>query len=230
MDTPQVSPELEALAALLEPRRRRLYRFLERQPDAVSRDQAAAALGISRSLAAFHLDKLVVAGLLETEYRRLSGRSGPGAGRTSKLYRRSRQQVSLSLPHRDHELLARLLAESTISDPIDEAIFESAREYGRTLGTKARNRDRVPPAPAQLLTSMEGILDDLGFEPYRSSAAELRLRNCPFDPLSREYTPLVCGVGQAVMTGVAEGVGQDRLQVRREPHPDRCCGVISLSS
>jgi predicted ArsR family transcriptional regulator len=230
MDVPGVPPELEALAALLAPTRRQLYRYVERHAEAVGRDEAAAALGISRSLAAFHLDKLVGVGLLETEYRRLSGRTGPGAGRTSKLYRRARQGVSLSLPQRDFELLARLLAESATPDGTAGLNLEAARGYGRTLGRQAGTSSRGPVAPAQLLASVEAVLDKLGFEPYRSSATEVRLRNCPFDPLAREYTPVVCGVGQAVMTGVAEGVGEDRLQVHREPHPDRCCGVITLSS
>src|SRR5438132_924455 len=101
--------DLERLAMLREPTRNRLYEFVERQAHPVSRDEAAAAIGITRELAAFHLDRLVDVGLLRAEYRRLGGRTGPGAGRTSKLYRRSRHQVQVSLPHRDHELLARLL-------------------------------------------------------------------------------------------------------------------------
>jgi predicted ArsR family transcriptional regulator len=230
MDAPGVPPALEALAVLLEPRRRQLYRYVERQPNAVSRDQAADALGISRSLAAFHLDKLVGAGLLEADFRRLTGRSGPGAGRTAKLYRRSRLDVSVSVPHRDFELLARLLAESASSDRTDAPGLEPAMTYGRTLGTQARERDHGPTTPARLLATMEGVLDDLGFEPYRASAVEVRLRNCPFDPLARQHTPVVCGVGQALMEGLAEGVGEDRLHVRREPHPDRCCGVITAAS
>lgn len=229
MDVPPIPPELEALAALLEPTRRQLHRYVEHQADAVSRDEAAEALGISRSLAAFHLDKLVGVGLLETEYRRLSGRSGPGAGRTSKLYRRSRHHVALSLPSRDHELLARLLAEAASSDGLEDAGLEPARDFGRRLGREARTPNRAADTPSQPLESMETVLDGLGFEPYRSSATEVRLRNCPFDPLARDYTPVVCAVGQALVAGIAEGVGDDRLQVHREPHPDRCCGVITLS-
>ena len=228
MDVSAVPRELEALASLLEPNRRQLYRYVEHQSDAVSRDEAAEALGISRSLAAFHLDKLVGVGLLDTEYRRLSGRSGPGAGRTSKLYRRSRQQVAFGLPRRDHELLARLLAESATSDGTLGASDEPAHNYGRALGRRARKHSRVSAA-SQSLASIEAALDALGFEPYRSAATEVRLRNCPFDPLAREFTAVVCGVGQALISGIAEGLGEDRLQVRREPHPDRCCGVITVS-
>jgi predicted ArsR family transcriptional regulator len=228
MDMPRVPRELEAMAALREPTRRRLYQYVERQTNAVSRDEAAEAIGISRALAAFHLDKLVELGLLEAEYRRLSGRSGPGAGRTSKLYLRSRNQLSVSLPHRDHELLARLLASSFDSNAQDSPAAEPAREYGMSLGRRARKRLRGAPGPARLLDCVEDVLERLGFEPYRASPSEVRLRNCPFDPLSRVHTPLVCGVGQALFTGVAHGVGAKELRIGRQEQPDRCCGVITL--
>jgi predicted ArsR family transcriptional regulator len=225
MEMPRIPPELEAIAALREPNRRRLYQYVERQPRAVSRDEAAEAVGISRALAAFHLDKLVGLGLLKAEYRRLSGRSGPGAGRTSKLYRRSRHHFAMSLPHRNHELLARLLAQS--SDAASPAGPDPAREYGRSLGRRARKRIRGRTESAQLLECVEAVLETLGFEPYRVSQAEVRLRNCPFDPLARLYTPLVCGAGQGIIRGVIQGVGAD-LHLHREEQPDRCCGVVAL--
>jgi predicted ArsR family transcriptional regulator len=227
---PRVPRELEAMAALREPTRRRLYQFVERQGDAVSRDEAASEIGISRALAAFHLDKLVELGLLKAEYRRLSGRSGPGAGRTSKLYVRSRNQLSVSLPQRDHELLARLLAASFDPSAQDSPAVRPAREFGVSLGQRARRRLRGDPGPARMLECVEDVLERLGFEPYRASPSEVRLRNCPFDPLSRLYTPLVCGVAQALVTGITQGVGATALRVGRLQQPDRCCGIVSLPS
>src|SRR5215213_10815912 len=91
---------LAAVAALGDPLRRRLYRFVSTQDHAVSRDEAAEAVATTRSAAAFHLDRLVQDGLLETEFRRLSGRQGPGAGRPAKLYRRSHGEIAVSLPAR----------------------------------------------------------------------------------------------------------------------------------
>jgi predicted ArsR family transcriptional regulator len=226
MEMPRL-PELEVMAALRERNRRRLYLFVAGQPRAIGRDEAAQAVGISRELAAFHLDKLVGLGLLKAEYRRLSGRSGPGAGRTSKLYRRSRHQFRFSLPHRDHELLARLLAESADSRGRISGDAGPAREYGRLLGGRARKRMRGHPEPAGLQECVTAVLEKLGFQPYRASSAEVRLRNCPFDPLARLYTPVVCGVGQAVISGVIQGVGAD-LRLSREEQPDHCCGVLTV--
>ena len=228
MKVPPVRPELEAIAALRDPNRRRLYQYVERQPRAVSRDEAAEAVGVNRALAAFHLDKLVGLGLLKAEYRRLSGRSGPGAGRTSKLYRRSRHEFAVSVPHRDHELLARLLAGSFEAGAGVSPHAETARVYGRSLGSRARTRMQGDPEPARLVQCVEAVLESLGFEPYRASPGEVRMRNCPFDPLSRLYPPLVCGIGQALMSGIVQGVGADPLRVWRDEQPDLCCGVISL--
>jgi predicted ArsR family transcriptional regulator len=218
---------LEVVATLRDPTRRRLYRYIERQPAAVGRDEAAKSVGVSRALAAFHLEKLVGVGLLKPEYRRLSGRSGRGAGRTSKLYKRSARQVELSLPERHYELLARLLAEAITSDQPTSLGKGPARDYGRALGARARQRLRRPRRPARLLQCLEDVAEALGFDPYRDSNDAVRLRNCPFDPLSRLYTPVVCGVTQAILSGVVEGLEADQLTVTREMNPNRCCGVVS---
>jgi predicted ArsR family transcriptional regulator len=220
-----IERDLEVIATLREPTRRRLYEYIEQQPRAVSRDEAAEAIGVQRALAAFHLEKLVDAGLLKPEYRRLSGRSGPGAGRTSKLYRRSRRRFEVSIPRHNHELLARLLAES-IQSPSAEAVDGSAaHEYGRSLGVRARKRAGARASARRLVGCVEDVIDELGFESYRSGD-DIRLRNCPFDPLSRTYSPVVCSVGQALLKGVVDGVALDSQLVTREVRPDRGCGVV----
>ena len=226
---PQRSLErsLEVMATLRDPTRRRLYRYIERQPAAVGRDEAAKALGVSRALAAFHLEKLVGVGLLRAEYRRLSGRTGRGAGRTSKLYKRAAQQFEVSLPERRYDILARLLAESIGARQSTSPDAQPAYEYGRALGLRSRRRLREATQPAQLLQCVEDVAEKLGFDPYRDASDRVRLRNCPFDPLSRLYTPLVCGVAQAILTGVVEGLGSDQLTVGREMRPERCCGIVS---
>jgi predicted ArsR family transcriptional regulator len=218
---------LEAVAALRDPTRLRLYRYIERQPAAVSRDEAARVVGVSRALAAFHLEKLVGVGLLRPEYRRLSGRTGRGAGRTSKLYTRSARQFELSLPRRHHDVLARLLAESITLSESSTPETEPAHAYGRAIGSRAHQRFRGRRSPARLLRCVEDVAETLGFDPYRDSSDAVRLRNCPFDPLSRIYTALVCSVAQSILTGVVEGLGADQLMVSREMSPERCCGIVS---
>jgi predicted ArsR family transcriptional regulator len=226
MGRSRLERQLAAISALREPTRRRLYKYVERQPRAVDRDEAAQAIGVSRALAAFHLDTLVRLRLLKAEYRRLHGRSGPGAGRTSKLYRRSRHQFEISLPHRNHELLARFLAGSHGRDATNSAAPDAAREYGRSLGRRARQRIRGRVESQRLLRCVEDVLESLGFDPYRGDSGEVHLRNCPFDPLSRLYTPVVCGIGQALVRGVVDGVGPEHLRTALDEQPDRCCSVL----
>jgi predicted ArsR family transcriptional regulator len=223
--------DAETIASLREPTRRALYDYVERQPGPVSRDEAAGALGLTRPLAAFHLDRLVEAGLLTADYRRMSGRRGPGAGRPAKLYRRSRRLVEVSLPRRDHKLLAGLLASAMAQPGREASAAEPARDFGRSLGSRARRRlrSRVPAAP-RLAECVEDVLETIGFEPFHAPSGELRARNCPFDPLSKRFTTVVCGAGQALVGGVIEGVGADHLGVTREEHADRCCVVVAARS
>src|SRR3712207_916456 len=150
-----------AVAALAEPTRRRLYDHVVRQPAPVSRDEAAAALGVPRPTTAFHLDRLVSDGLLDVHYERRSGRTGPGAGRPAKLYRRSECSVSVSLPERRYdlagELLASALAEAEGSGERPGAVLER-RAFGRgrelAAGVGEGGRDAVLR-----------VLEKQGFEP-----------------------------------------------------------------
>ena len=98
--------DLTSLKALGSPIRMRLYEFVAAAGRAIGRDEAAEAAGISRSLAAYHLDHLAEAGLLRTSYARRSGRSGPGAGRPAKLYERGPDELCVQLPARDDTLLS----------------------------------------------------------------------------------------------------------------------------
>jgi predicted ArsR family transcriptional regulator len=230
-DTPRDRAEapIEAVAALREPVRRGLYAYVERQTRPVGRDEAAGAFGVSRSLAAFHLDRLVEVGLLTAEYRRPAGRTGPGAGRPAKLYRRSRRRLSITLPRRDHELLASLLAASLppIDDPSNGSL-DSAQETGRALGARARKRIRGKPRTS-LLECVSDVLEEIGFEPYEGAGHEIRTRNCPFDPISRRFTGVVCDAGVALVKGIVDGVGAE-VSVTRHERSDQCCVVIEAGA
>jgi predicted ArsR family transcriptional regulator len=225
---PTFAERLEALASLREPIRRRLYQYVARALAPVSRDQAADAVHISRAMAAFHLDKLVELGLLRATYRRVSGRAGRGAGRPSKLYSRSRREFSVTLPRRDHELLARLLAE-TAAGAVVIAPDEDAQRFGRSLGARARTRVSSRATPQRLSRCVEDVLEALGFDPFPAVSGDVITRNCPFDPLSRRYPAVVCRSAIAIVRGVIEGVGTDALTVRRDERPDRCCVVLGRS-
>jgi predicted ArsR family transcriptional regulator len=218
-----LSRRIEAVATLRDPRRRRLYDYVIGQPGAVSRDQAAATLRVSRPAAAFHLDKLVSAGLLEVEYRRLSGRTGPGAGRPSKLYRRTGRRLAISLPPREHELLATFLAGSIDAGDGPIRRIAAAREFGESLGARARRRIRGALTPERRLECLERVLERVGFAPGRVGDVSVRMRECPFEPLSRRFPEIVCGAGISLVEGIVAGVEADDVRVGREPQRETCC-------
>ena len=225
--------QVASISALAEPARRALYLFVAGQPEPVSRDQAAAGTGLPRHTAKFHLDRLVEEGLLATEFRRLSGRRGPGAGRPSKLYLRSRSAVAVTLPERHYDLAAQILAgavERAADDnvPVLDAVEKTAAEAGRRLGGGPEASGTAPvaqPGSAPTAQAVAAVLTSQGYEP-RLDGDSVVLANCPFHDLARAHTTLVCGMNLALITAVLDGIGADRLTARLEPAEGRCCVTI----
>src|SRR5262245_21811053 len=106
-----------AVATLDDPIRKAVFDLVSRSPVPVGRDAAAEALGVSRRVAAFHLDRLAEQGLLDFEFRRPPGRGGPGAGRPAKVYRRADGEVAVSVPERHYDVVVELLA-AAVSESI----------------------------------------------------------------------------------------------------------------
>ncbi len=220
------SDDIEAVALLDEPIRRALYEWVVAQRDAVGREAAAAAVGVSRSLAAFHLDRLVRESLLTPEFRRLSGRTGPGAGRPAKLYRRGAREFAVSLPDRDYETAARLMAESLGSLEPDgslHALRTSARRTGLAVGAVARDEAGPLPGQARLRKALLSTLEARGYEPHEVEAGEIRLGNCPFQALVADHRDVVCGMNVALAEGILTGLGGGALEARLDPKPGSCC-------
>jgi predicted ArsR family transcriptional regulator len=188
-------------------------------------------MGIARSVAAFHLDRLVADGLLATEYRRLSERRGPGAGRPAKLYRRAERELSVSLPARRYDLAAKLLA-SAVDEAIRtgadvaDALGRIAGAHGRRLGRRVRELAGQRPSRRALLDAALVVLADEGYEP-RADGREVRLANCPFDALVDEQRDLVCGMNNDLLCGMAAVVGENLLTARLEPSSGNCCVRLS---
>jgi predicted ArsR family transcriptional regulator len=217
MPQPELDRRLTALASLGDPLRRALYRSVTSRDGGVGRDEAAAAVGVSRALAAYHLDKLVEAGMLETRFERRTGRRGPGAGRTAKLYLRSASPVEVALPARDYELMAGLLARAVEADPsggAGSALDRAARAMGAEVAAERGDDAEVA-----------SVLDDRGYEPYQDQGV-LRLRNCPFGRLAEAHRDLVCHANLAFMEGLLDGLGRGGLRAVLEPRPGRCCVAL----
>jgi predicted ArsR family transcriptional regulator len=216
---------MAAAAVLTDDLRRRMYAFIRRADGPVSRDEVAAEVGISRKLAAFHLDKLAAAGLLRTSFARPGGLRR--AGRTPKRYEPAEVDVQVSIPPREHALLAGILVSamnSTADDAAAQAAFGEASERGRALGQAERTAARPGRLGAErALTVASGFLERSGFEPVRAAPTKVLLHNCPFHPLAAQAPELVCGINHAFLTGFLDGLGAVSATAVLNPGAGHCC-------
>jgi predicted ArsR family transcriptional regulator len=206
--------QLDRVAALAEPVRRRLYEVVAAAGEPVDRDTAAQRAGIGRPLAAFHLDRLVSAGLLEVEFRRRSGRAGPGAGRPAKFYLRPLDRdVSIELPPRSYDMAAEILATGVErAGRAKPAVLEAARERGQAMAA-------TPEAANGLLP----MLETQGYEPFLAEDGVVRLRNCPFHALVGDHRELTCALNHALLDGAVQAVEGSGYRAVSQPRDGLCC-------
>jgi predicted ArsR family transcriptional regulator len=220
--------QVNSVAALGEPVRRELYRYVVAQSEPVSRERAATGVGVAHHVAKFHLDKLEEDGLLEVEYRRPPGRTGPGAGRPAKLYRRSARHIAVSLPERRYDLAGHVLAEAVDAAqraglPLDHLISEAAHAAGAALAEQADSR------PADPLGALTEALAANGYEP-RLADDRMTLANCPFHDLAASHRELVCALNLDLINGLLGTLGPAGLSARLDPAPGRCCVTVTTGS
>jgi predicted ArsR family transcriptional regulator len=221
-----------AVALLNEPTRRQLYDAVV-DAGGLGRDAAATVVGITRDLAAFHLDRLVAGGLLTVTHRRLSGRTGPGAGRPAKIYARAEQDVSVSLPARRYDLLAQTLVEGAeaLAQQVGEAkvataLDEQARRHGRAAGKTVSAAAGPRAGRERRAGALLNLLEESGFEPS-IGADQITLRNCPYQAVASEHRGLTCGMNLAWAEGVLEEAGATGFAPKLDIEPGRCCVVFS---
>ena len=223
---------LSSLSVLSEPLRRRVYERVAAAGDEMSRDGVAAALDVARSVAAFHLDKLVDAGLLEVHFHRPPGRGGPGAGRPAKWYRRASGEINVSVPERRYELAAELLARAVEragggAGDVEGVLADIARAHGHDIGRELRSTSNASAGGGrpQLVERLVDVLARNGYEP-RVSGDVVTMANCPFHALAEEHRDLVCSMNHELLSGVAEEAGLPPDAARLDPDPGRCCVTI----
>jgi len=222
--------DLASVSCLDDRVRGRLYAFVSGRSEPVGRDEAAAAVGIGRALAVYHLDKLVEAGLLTASYRRPPGRSGPGAGRPAKVYARSSGEFMVAVPSREYQLAARLLVQAVAADRSGQArvaLHDAARHLGADLGERHR-ADRPPGDSLRL--ALESALSEHGFEPWHDDHGTVRMRNCPFRRLAELQPEVVCHMNLALIQGLAAGLGASSLNPVLDPEPEHCCVAIPAAT
>jgi predicted ArsR family transcriptional regulator len=217
-----------AIAALDDDVRRALYEHVRAARVPVTREEAAAAVGISRKLAAFHLDKLVDLGVLRSGFGPATDRR---VGRAPRRYEPAEADIAVRVPERSPELLASILVEAVTTERHDEraedAALRVAHRRGTELGTAQRGRLRGGRVGAErALAASEELLAREGFEPFREDGS-VRLRNCPFHPVAAMAPGLVCGLNRAYLAGVVEGLdADDRVTAELAPRPGECCVAL----
>jgi len=223
---------IKAIAALDDELRWGMYEFIRGARRPVTRDEAAAAVGISRKLAAFHLDKLVDAGALRAHYQQAGGLGR--VGRAPKVYEPSAVDIRVSIPQRSHEMLAGILMDAVVSEAGQEsardAVRRVAHDRGEQAGAAERDRARPGRLGAERALSLAGkMLAERGFEPARESPGRLRLRNCPFHPLTAEAPDLVCGLNHAFISGLMDGLQASGVDAVLDPRTGECCVELRTS-
>lgn len=224
---------LQSVGVLNDESRRRMFSFIRRARRAVTRDEAAESIGISRKLAAFHLDKMVTAGLLRARYEALG--DTPKVGRRPKVYEATGLDVAVSIPGRQFRLLADLLLDSIIGETGcesgAEAAIRTAHARGVALGEAERdNQTQSRFDGVDALPRCGAMLEDHGYEPTPGGPGELRLHNCPFHPLAAKAPELVCGINHAFLAGYLEGLGTEAVTAQLVPTPGECCVRLRASN
>jgi predicted ArsR family transcriptional regulator len=218
---------VEKLGVLADRVRRSMYEFVRDAPAPVTREQVAAGTGTSVKLAAFHLEKLLERGLLRAHYQRPGSR--PEGGRPAKLYEPTREEVAVSLPERRYDLMGEILAGAAPAG--GDAVRERARELAYRRGFEAGEGYKVEshlrrPGRERTMTAAAAVLRELGFEPQPGDDGELLLWNCPFESLSDREPAVVCGINQALVTGVLDGLGGRGVTAALDRGAARCCVVL----
>lgn len=218
MEIQSQAEKVAVVASINDPIRRSLFEFVSHSDQPVGRDAAAEALGMARSTAAFHLDKLVEEGALDVQFKRISGKTGPGSGRPAKLYCLRASEIVVSIPERHYELVGSVLAAAIgesdrTGEPIGEVLSRVSSATGRELGEQAG--------------TLETVLEQTGYDPQPDGNGGLVLLNCPFHQLVGNHPDVVCAANLGLLQGAAEGSCDCTHDIVFDPGEGHCCVRIA---
>lgn len=202
-----------AVSALQDPTRRRiLLDFYVHQPERTTAE-VAAAVGIHRTVAHAHLERLVALGYLISSQRRGT------AGKPAKLYRITERQIELSYPIRRFARLAVLLAHALHESPDGIGV---AREAGRSHGASMVTK------PAHSPESVLRELIPLGAE-YVMSDGDVVARNCIFRQACQQAQDIVCELHAGILEGAFRKAGLDLRTEAYRNYEEKGCAYRVLT-
>jgi predicted ArsR family transcriptional regulator len=222
---------ISAAAALDDPTRRAMYDLIRSTRRPITREEAAAHVGISRKLAAFHLDKMVDLGLLVSRPR-VSAAGAKKIGRAPKVYEPAEAMIRVVIPAREPDVLAKILLDTVADGQRDERAVDTAIRIGRDRGWEAGHAEHQRQRPGRLGTERatalaRTMMRRCGYEPSLDPDGVLRLNNCPFHPLAEHNRDLVCAINLAYLSGMLDGLGATALAATLAPRPGFCCVEVA---
>jgi predicted ArsR family transcriptional regulator len=197
--------ELDPLDAVGTPALRDALLYVRGRPDPVPAEELAAFQQVHANVARSRLDRLVEAGLLVSRFERLTGRTGPGAGRPAKIYSPAPETSAVEFPERNYADLVALLVDEIPSRARSGRLREVGVAFSRRLLAKA------PIGPMRDvrrgLERMCGALGELGFqaavEEVDGQRAVLTTPTCPLRPLVVAH-PKLAEVDRGMWCGLVE--------------------------
>jgi len=201
----------QAVAALRDPTRRTILLGFYDDPRDWTVDEVAAAVGVHRTVAFQHLERLLALGFLASDRRR-----GGLRGKPAKVYRLARGPIEVSHPARLNRQLAGLLAGAL--DRLGSAGRAAGRDAGRDFG---RSLGPVRPAPDVLtaLVPLEALGGTYAVEP----GGVLVAANCVFREACEDSPQVVCGLHAGMLEGLLTAGGRPHTVAPLGPRPERGC-------
>ena len=199
---------LEVAKALGEETRFDIFRRIADSAAPLSVKELVSQLGMHHSAVRIHLNKLEDAGLIYSKKRHVQG----AVGRPQLAFLPSPHALSITLPPRNYELLARLAVElaSTRGDG------PTPGDFGMRWGREhMRKRAGLVDAPVPLGEALDVVTDEL-----RSLGAschctrmngghQILETNCVFAEIAKDHKPMVCDLHQGVARGMLTEISAD---------------------
>lgn len=205
-----------AISALQDRTRRRiLFDFYVHEREWTV-DDVAEAVGVHRTVAHRHLERLVALGYLVTGQRR--GRHGKPA----KLYRLAGQQIDLSYPVRRFARLSALLGKS-LSERGEDGI-RAAREAGRRYGMSLVSKQ------ADSAEAVLSQLAPLGAEYVMVDQDQVLAGNCIFREACAVAEDVVCELHAGLLEGAFQQAGLALHTEAVRDYSERGCAYLVSAS
>ena len=193
-----------------DPTRRDIYLLVRQAPDGMTAAEIALEVDLHANVARHHLEKLAAGGHLRVEI----GKPGNGAGRPSKRYLASQDEIRLQFPIRRDDLIGTLLGRALTRLPSTEAqqlAEEVGTEYGQALASAIEPGDTYRSLQAAVGAVAEALTSH-GFMAHTEGAAgDLRIvsEHCPFGQAAVEH-PVLCAIDRGLVKGMLAGLHGDR--------------------